>query len=280
MQEQVESYNNYLQDLIKSYGPQLVSGALSLIGAIIVLIIGLWVIKKVVTSIRKFMNKKEIDPSLVPFLCSLLKFGLQALLIISVVSMVGVEMTSFVAVLGAAGLAVGLALQGSLSNFAGGVMILIFKPFKVGDYIEGGGHSGTVNAIQVFHTILKTPDNVTIVIPNGNLSNSSIKNYSTEALRRVDNVFGIAYGDSVDKAYSVLSAMIEADERVLKEPAPFMAVTELADSSVNITTRLWVNAADFWGVKFDMQKKVYEEFDKSGLNIPFPQMDVHLQKEG
>ncbi|MEL6557104.1 MAG: mechanosensitive ion channel domain-containing protein [Bacteroidota bacterium] len=280
MQEQVESYNNYVQDLISSYGPQVLSGALSLLGAIIVLIIGLWLIKKIVKSVRKFMNKKEVDPSLVPFLTSLLKFGLQALLIISVVSMIGIEMTSFVAVLGAAGLAVGLALQGSLSNFAGGVMILIFKPFKVGDYIEGGGHAGTVNAIQVFHTILKTPDNVTIVIPNGNLSNSSIKNYSTESLRRVDNVFGIAYGDSVDQAYSVLNTMIEADERVLKEPEPFMAVTELADSSVNITTRLWVNAADYWGVKFDMQKKVYEEFDKAGLSIPFPQMDVHVQKEG
>lgn len=280
MQEQAESYNSYVQDLISSYGPQLLSGAFSLLGAIIVLIIGLWVIKRVVKSVRKLMKKKEIDPSLVPFLTSLLRFGLQALLIISVVSMVGIEMTSFVAVLGAAGLAVGLALQGSLSNFAGGVMILIFKPFKVGDYIEGGGHAGTVNAIQVFHTILKTPDNVTIVIPNGNLSNSSIKNYSTESLRRVDNVFGIAYGDSVDQAYSVLNSMIAADERVLKEPEPFMAVTELADSSVNITTRLWVNAADYWGVKFDMQKKVYEEFDKAGLSIPFPQMDVHLQKEG
>lgn len=277
--EELKKFGTYLDTIITYYVPKIVSGGMTLLGAIIVLIIGLWLIKKFVKSLRKFMTKKEVDPSLVPFLSSLLKFGLQALLFISVISMIGIEMTSFVAVLGAAGLAVGLALQGSLSNFAGGVMILIFKPYKVGDYIEGGGHSGTVNSIQVFHTILKTPDNVTIVIPNGNLSNSSIKNYSTESLRRVDNVFGIAYGDSVDQAYSVLRSMIEADDRVLKEPEPFMAVTELANSSVNITTRLWVNASDYWAVKFDMQKKVYEQFDKSGLSIPFPQMDVHIQKE-
>jgi len=184
MKEKVNEYNKYIQDLIDLYAPKAVSGILTILAALIVLIIGLWIIKKFVKSLKRFMTKQEMDPSLVPFLSTLVKFGLQALLAISVISMMGIEMTSFVAVLGAAGLAVGLALQGSLSNFAGGVMILIFKPFKVGDFIEGGGHTGSVSAIQVFHTILKTPDNVTIVIPNGNLSNSSITNYSTEAQRR------------------------------------------------------------------------------------------------
>ena len=280
MNEQVNEYSNQVQSLITEYTPTILSGAWSLLGAIVVLIVGLWLIKKITKSIRKTMEKRGVDPSLVPFLTSLLNFGLKALLVITVVGMIGIQMTSFVAVLGAAGLAVGLALQGSLSNFAGGVMILIFKPFKVGDFIEGGGHSGSVRAIQVFQTILKTPDNVTIVIPNGQLSNSSIKNYSTEPQRRVDTVFGIAYGDNVDEAYKVLQKIINEDERILKEPAPFMAVSELADSSVNIVTRSWVNSSDFWGVKFDTIKKVYEEFDKAGLSIPFPQMDVHVHKEG
>ncbi len=278
MKEQVTEYNDYVSKLIEQYGPTLLSAGLKLLFAIITLIIGLWIIKKVVKTVGNLMVKQDVDSSLIPFLKSLLAFGLKALLIISVVSMIGIEMTSFVAVLGAAGLAVGLALQGSLSNFAGGVMILIFKPFKVGDFVEGGGHAGFVNEIQIFHTILKTPDNVTIVIPNGNLSNSSITNYSTEEKRRVDNVFGIAYGDNVDQAYSVLQKMFAEDARILKDPEPFMAVTELADSSVNITTRVWVNGADYWGVKFDSQKKVYEEFEKAGLGIPFPQMDVHVHK--
>jgi len=274
MKEKVD----FITKIIEEYTPQALAVGLNLVFAIATLIIGLWLIKRIVKGVSKLMVKQEIDTSLVPFLRTLLAFGLKSLLFISVVSMVGIEMTSFVAILGAAGLAVGLALQGSLSNFAGGVMILIFKPFKIGDYIEGGGHAGTVNEIQIFHTILKTPDNVTIIIPNGNLSNSSITNYSTEEKRRVDNVFGIAYGDNVDQAYTVLQKMFEEDSRVLKDPEPFMAVTELADSSVNITTRVWVNAADYWGVKFDCQKKVYEEFEKAGLGIPFPQMDVHVHK--
>ena len=267
--QDLDKYISDIVDMAVAYAPKLA-------GAIITLIIGLWVIKVIVNSTAKIMEKRDLNPSLRPFLRSLLKFMLQALLIVTVISMVGVQMTSFVAILGAAGLAVGLALQGSLSNFAGGVMILIFKPFKVGDYIEGGGHAGSVFEIQIFHTHLRTPDNVRIIIPNGALSNSSIKNYSAETTRRVDWTFGIAYGDDVNKAYGVIKNIITSDERIKAEPEPFLAVSELADSSVNIVTRVWVDSPDYWGVKFDVQKKVYEEFPSNGLNIPFPQMDVHV----
>ena len=280
MNEQAKEYANQLEELIAGYTPAVISGALLVLAALIVLLIGLWLIKRITRSIRKLMEKRDLDPSLIPFLSSLISFALKAMLVITVVGMIGIEMTSFAAILGAAGLAVGLALQGSLSNFAGGVMILVFKPFKVGDWIQAAGHAGTVNEIQIFNTILKTPDNVHIIIPNGSLSNTSVTNYSKEEQRRVDQVFGIAYGDDVDKAYDVLQKIFNDDERVLKDPEPFMAVSELADSSVNIVTRVWVNAGDFWGVKMDTLKKVYEEFDKAGLSIPYPQMDVHVQKEG
>jgi small conductance mechanosensitive channel len=203
---------------------------------------------------------------------------LKILLLISVIGMVGVQMTSFIAILGAAGLAVGMALSGTLQNFAGGVIILLFKPFKVGDYIEAQGHSGSVNEIQIFNTILKTPDNKTIIIPNGGLSTGSMINYSTEPQRRVDFVFGIGYGDDVDKAKAVIQQLIDGDERILKDPAPFIAVSELADSSVNLVVRVWAEASNYWGIHFDMHEKVYKTFDKEGLNIPFPQMDLHVHK--
>ena len=195
---------------------------------------------------------------------------------ISAISMLGVQMTSFVAILGAAGLAVGMALSGMLSNFAGGVMILIFKPFKAGDFIEAQGHMGTVSEIQIFNTILKTPDNKTTIIPNGGLSIGSMTNFSTEPQRRVDMTFGIGYGDDTAKAREVMMGLINADDRILKDPEPFVAVSELADSSVNFVVRVWCNAADYWGIYFDMQEKIYNTFNTEGLNIPFPQMDVHV----
>jgi small conductance mechanosensitive channel len=185
-------------------------------------------------------------------------------------------MTSFVAILGAASLAVGMALSGTLQNFAGGVMILIFKPFKVGDVIEAQGYTGGVADIQIFNTILKTPDNKTIIIPNGGLSTGSMVNYSTEARRRVDWTVGIGYGDDADKAKEVLLGMLNDDSRILKDPAPFIAISALADSSVNFTVRAWVEAPNYWGVFFDLNKRVYKEFGKHGLNIPFPQMDIHV----
>ncbi len=262
-----DEYSN----LIVEYG----SG---LLYAGIVLVIGLWVASFITKSTRKAMLKSKMDDSLVPFLSSLVGTMLKVLVVISALGMLGIEMTSFIALLGAAGLAVGMALSGTLQNFAGGVMILVFKPFAVGDFINAQGHSGTVKAIQIFNTILNTPDNKIIIIPNGGLSTNSMTNFSAMPTRRVDWSFGIAYGDNVAKAEEVLNKLIAADSRILKDPEPFIALGALADSSVNITVRVWVNAADYWGVFFDMNKSVYNTFGNEGLNFPFPQMDVHLDK--
>lgn len=248
-------------------------------GAIIALIIGLWFIRVITNGLAKLMKARNVDDSLQPFLRSLLNIALKTLLVVSVLSMLGIEMTSFVAILGAAGLAVGMALSGTLQNFAGGVMILIFKPFKVGDVITSQGYTGTVYEIQIFNTILKTPDNKHIIIPNGGLSTSSLVNFSKETTRRVDWTFGIGYGDDIDKAKSVLQQLIDNDQRIKNDPEPFIAVSELADSSVNFTVRVWVNAPDYWGVYFSMNENVYKTFGKEGLNIPYPQMDIHVSKD-
>ncbi|MBI1305631.1 MAG: mechanosensitive ion channel [Bacteroidetes bacterium] len=260
-----------LTDIFVEYGPRLV-------GAILVLIIGLWVVKLLTKGFLKAMQKANVEESLIPFLTGMIRNILRIMLVLSVLTMVGIEMTSFIAILGAVGLAVGMALSGTLQNFAGGVIILLFKPFKTGDFIEAQGYMGTVNSIQIFNTILKTPDNKTIVVPNGGLSTGSLINYNQEATRRVDWVFGIAYGDDYEHAKNVISRMLNEDERVLKEPEFFIALHQLADSSVNIVVRAWVNTPDYWGVYFDMNKKVYSVFPMEGLNIPFPQVDVHLQK--
>jgi len=244
--------------------------------ALVVLFIGLRIIKMIVHAIDKALEKARTDDSLRKFLGSLVSVLLKIVLIVSVASMIGIATTSFVAILGAAGLAVGLALQGSLANFAGGVLILFFKPFKVGDFIEAQGYLGVVHSIQIFNTVLKTPDNKTVIIPNGQLSGGSLTNFSTESQRRVDMVFGIDYKDDIIKAKSVLRNLINKDERILKEPAPLVVVSGLGDSSVNLTVRVWVNSADYWGVFFDMQENVKLTFDKEGISIPFPQRDVHL----
>uniref|UniRef100_UPI0032172894 mechanosensitive ion channel family protein n=1 Tax=uncultured Draconibacterium sp. TaxID=1573823 RepID=UPI0032172894 len=268
----MENLSEQIYGIVTVYGPKL-------IGALITLIIGLWVISILRKVVRRQFEKREMEPSLRGFLNSLIGVLLKAMLWISVIGMMGVEMTSFIALLGAAGLAIGMALSGTLQNFAGGVMILIFKPFKTGDFITAQGHSGSVNEIQIFNTILKTPDNKTIIIPNAGLSTGSMINFSTEQKRRVDFVFGIAYGDDVDKAKEVLLKLIKADDRILNDPAePFIAVTELADSSVNLVVRVWAEASNYWGIYFGLTEQVYKTFDKEGLNIPFPQMDVHVQK--
>jgi small conductance mechanosensitive channel len=251
---------------------------LKILLALVVLIIGLWIIKIIMNAIIKTMTKRDVDPSLRVFLKSLLGMLLKIMLIISVISMLGVEMTSFVAILAAAGLAVGMALSGTLQNFAGGVMIILFKPFKVGDFIDAQGYSGTVKEIQIFNTILKTPDNKTIIIPNGGLSTGAMTNYSTEPQRRVDFVFGIGYGDDIDKARGVIEGLIAKDDRILKDPAPFVAVSELADSSVNFVVRVWADAGNYWGIFFDMTEAVKKAFDKEGISIPFPQTDVHVHQ--
>ena len=260
---------DYLTAFAMTYG-------LRLLGAIIVLIIGWKIIGAIRRSLNRTMEKREMEPSLKSFLSSVLIILLRVMLIITVLSMLGVAMTSFIAILGAFGLAIGLALSGALQNFAGGVMILLFKPFRVGDFIDAQGYMGTVSEIQIVNTILKTPDNKTVIIPNGGLATGTMVNFSTEPQRRVDWTFGIAYGDDAEKAKVVIMALILADQRILTDPEPFIAVGELADSSVNFTVRAWVNAADYWGVFFDMNQSVYQTFPQKGLNIPFPQMDVHM----
>lgn len=270
--DKLEGYLTMFYDLAIKYG-------LKVVIALLTLFIGLWIIKSVMRALRKNMEKKEVDATLRQFLGSLLGMTLKILLVISVISMVGIEMTSFVAILAAAGFAIGMALSGTLQNFAGGVMLVIFKPFKVGDFIDAQGYMGTVKAIHIFNTILKTPDNKTIIIPNGGLSTGSMTNFSTESTRRVDFTFGIGYGDSIDKAKSVLMGLIKADKRILPEPGPFIAVSELADSSVNLVTRVWVNSPDYWGVYFDLLENAKKSFDKEGISIPFPQRDVHIYNE-
>jgi small conductance mechanosensitive channel len=247
--------------------------------ALLVLFIGLWITKLVVKGLDKALIKTQTEESLRKFLKSLVGVLLKALLFISVFSMVGVATTSFVAILGAAGLAVGLSLQGSLSNFAGGVLLLIFKPFKVGDVIDTQGYLGKVDSIQIFNTILKTPDNKTIIIPNGAVSNGSITNFSTESQRRVDMTFGIGYNDDIQIARTVLKKIVEEDTRILKDPEPMIVISELGDSSVNFAVRVWCNSSDYWNIYFDMHEKVKLTFDKEGISIPFPQRDVHLYQE-
>jgi small conductance mechanosensitive channel len=264
-----EQILNQINELILNYGPKL-------LGAIAVWIIGSWVIKALSNGFNRMMEKNQTDESLKPFLKRLFSTLLKVLLVISVLGMLGVEMTSFIAILGAAGLAVGMALSGTLQNFAGGVMILLFKPFKVGDVLEAQGFTGKVQEIQIFNTIMKTPDNKTIIIPNGGLSTGSMTNYTTEPQRRVDWTFGIGYGDDVDSAKAVIKELCDQDSRILKDPELFIGLSELADSSVNFAVRAWVNADDYWPVFFDMNEKIYKTFDQKGLNIPFPQMDVHV----
>ncbi|MCF6223059.1 MAG: mechanosensitive ion channel [Flavobacteriaceae bacterium] len=260
-----------LTNTVLEYGPKL-------IGAILVWIIGSMLIKKIIAIFNRSLDKQNTDTSLKPFLRSLVGILLKVMLAISVLGMLGVEMTSFIALLGAVGLAIGMALSGTLQNFAGGVMILIFKPFKVGDFIDAQGHKGVVKEIQIFNTILTDLDNKTIILPNGNLSTSAMVNYSTQPIRRVDFSFGIGYGDSVNKAREILNVLIKNDQRILDDPQHFIGVGSLGDSSVNLTVRVWAKGEDYWGIYFDLNENVYDAFNKEGINIPFPQMDVHLHQ--
>ncbi len=265
---------DYLHNLI----PLMQTWGLKLLGALAVLIIGLWIVKIISNQTGKLMTKRNMDESLKGFLTSMINILLKTLVIISALGMLGVEMTSFIAILGAAGLAVGLALSGTLQNFAGGVMILIFKPFKAGDFIEAQGYMGVVKEIQIFVTIITTVDNKTVIIPNGGLATGSLINYSIQPTRRVDWTVGFAYGDDYDKAKKVVMDIFKKDKRILSDPEPFVALGALADSSVNMTVRAWVKGEDYWDVFFDFNENVYKEFAKNGINIPFPQLDVHLQK--
>jgi len=269
---------NFIQDALNALPSLIMEYIPHLILAIVVLIIGLLLIKWVIKLTGQALEKRQVDPSLRPFLKNLLKAMLVILLLISVASMVGIKTTSFIAVVGAAGLAIGLALQGSLANLAGGVLILLLKPYDVGDFITAQGHSGTVHEIQIFYTILYTPQNQKIVIPNSGMANNSIINYSAEDTRRLDFAIGIAYSDDIDKAKSVLKEVFENDERVLKEPETQYLVEGLGDNAVNLKVRAWANTDVFWPLYFDMHEQVKKAFDREGINIPFPQRDVHLYK--
>ena len=259
-------------ELIIDFGPKILA-------ALLIWIIGSWIIKSLLNGIRKTMEKRDYDPSLKKFLLNLLGWVLKIALILVVLGTVGVETTSFAAILAAAGLAIGLALQGSLANFAGGVLIMIFKPIKIGDFITAQGESGTVKEIEIFTTKLTTPDNKEIIIPNGSLSNGNIVNYSTEDTRRVDFTFGVGYDSDIKKTKEVILSVVNSNPLILKEPAPAVNVSELADSSINFFTRVWVKKEDYWAVNFDTIERTKEALDAAGIDIPYPH-SVEIQKQG
>ena len=247
--------------------------------ALAIFVIGRWIAGMLVRLVGRLMEKSKLDPMLVSFGTSILNAVLLLFVIIAALNQLGVDTTSFIALIGAAGLAVGLSLQGSLQNFAAGVLLVIFRPFKVGDVIEAGGASGKVEEIGIFTTTLKTGDNRVIIVPNGAIYGGVITNNSARDTRRVDMVFGIGYDDDIKKARDILQSIVDADERILKDPAPLIAVGELADSSVNFFVRPWVKSGDYWSVRFDLNERVKAAFDEAGISIPYPQMDVHLSKE-
>ncbi|MFP8490092.1 mechanosensitive ion channel family protein [Gracilimonas sp. Q87] len=271
----MENFNISSDDLINivtTYGPKLLA-------AIATLVVGLWIVKLIVRGVGKGLDKSSVDTALKSFLKSLVSILLKVMVYITALGMLGIEMTSFIAVLGAAGLAVGLALQGSLANFAGGVLILFFKPFKVGDFIERGSESGTVERIDILHTVLNTPNNQIIVIPNGQLANSPVKNYSEKDTRRADFAIGIGYNDDIKKAREVILKVLNEDERTLQEPEPMVVLTNLGDSSLDLSARAWTQTSEYWGFFWDNMEKIKEELDKAGIDIPYPQRDVHMFQE-
>lgn len=267
--EQAVQWLDQAVAMVMAYAPKVVL-------AIVTLVVGLWLINRFVSVLDKKLGEK--DPTLNKFLCGLISAVFKVMLLISVASMIGIATTSFIAVIGAAGLAIGLALQGSLANFAGGVLILIFKPFKVGDTIEAQGYLGAVAEIQILYTVINTFDNRRIVIPNGSLSNATLVNVSIYEKRRCDMTFGIHYDDDIDKAKAILKRLFEEDERSLKDPEPRICVGALGDNSVDLMFRAWVATDDLWPYYWDMQEKVKKAFDAEGITIPFPQRDVHVYK--
>tara|TARA_R110002049_G_scaffold84501_4_gene215017 strand:- start:359 stop:1210 length:852 start_codon:yes stop_codon:yes gene_type:complete len=268
-----------VNDVLPQLQEQAIAYAPKILLALLTLFIGLRIIKVLDKGLNKIMVLKDYDASLRSFLISLFDLLSKVALVISVVSVIGVETSSFLAILGSAGLAVGLALQGSLSNFAGGVMLLIFHPFREGDYIQAQGFEGTVKELTVFHTIIHTVDNKRVILPNGAVANGPITNYTINGMRRCDLTFGISYSDNIKKAKDVLFEIINNDSRVLKDPKPQVIVHSLGDSSVNLQVRAWATTDDFWAFNFDMQEKVKVTFDENDISIPFPQRDLHIKEQ-
>jgi small conductance mechanosensitive channel len=250
--------------------------ALKALVAIIIFYVGRMVARLITKGLHNLMQSREVDKILETFVCNLIYWMLMTFIIIAAMSQLGIQTTSLIAVMGAAGLAVGLALQGALGNFAAGVLIVMFRPYRVGDYVEAAGIAGTILQVQILTTMLKTADNKLIVVPNGQIMSGIITNYSAHETRRVDMVVGVSYEDDIDKVRATIQELIDADERILKDPECLIAVSELADSSVNFTVRPWVKGADYWGVKFDLTEAIKKRFDKDGISFPFPQQDVHL----
>ncbi len=249
---------------------------INLVTAIVIFFVGKWIVNLVVKGMLKAMQKGDMDITLRRFISNLARMLLMLFVIIAAIHQLGIQTASLIALLGAAGLAVGLALQGSLSNFAAGVLIVLFRPYKVGDWIEGGGVSGAVEEVQILTTVLKTGDNKRVIIPNSQIMGTTITNYSANDTRRVDLVVGVSYGDNLDKVRKELEDLVAADDRILKDPAVTIAVSELADSSVNFVLRPWVKTADYWGVYFDLTEAIKKRFDEVGISIPFPQQDVYI----
>ena len=268
-----------MEDLIQKGYLLLATYGLKVMLAIVILIVGRWVSKLFSKLTKRVMEKRAVDETLRVFTGSLIYYALLTFVVLAALSQLGIQTTSFIAVIGAAGLAIGLALQGSLANFASGFLMILFRPFKVGDFIEGAGVAGTVESLHIFTTHLRTPDNKKIIIPNSSLTGGNIVNWSATGTRRVDMVFGIGYEDDIDKAKQVIGEILAADDRVLKDPAPFVALSELADSSVNFVARPWVKTGDYWGVLFDTTEAVKKRFDAEGISIPYPQRDVHVHQQ-
>ena len=266
---------NQLLGIIKTQGVDL---AINLAIAIAIFYVGKLVVGLIVRGMRKVMQRQEVDKTLETFVSNLVRMVLMVVVIIAAISQIGIETTSFIAIFGAAGLAVGLALQGSLSNFAAGVLIVLFRPYRVGDFVEAAGIAGVVEQVQILTTVLKTGDNKQIIVPNGQIMDSIITNYSANDTRRVDMVVGVSYDDDLDKVRATIQELIDAEERILEDPAPTIAVSALADSSVNFVVRPWVKTADYWGVMFDLTEAIKKRFDDEGISFPFPQQDVHLYK--
>ncbi len=264
-----------IKELVSTY---VIPWGINTVFAITIFVVGRIISKTIVKILKRILHKTGMDPILVNFISSILNSVLLIFVIIAALDQLGVATNSLIALLGAAGLAVGLALQNSLQNFASGVMLIIFRPFKTGDFVEAGGTSGMVESITIFNTVMRTGDNREIIVPNGAIYNGNIINYSAKATRRIDMVFGIGYEDDIKKAKDIMLNIISEDERILKDPEPLVAVAELADSSVNFNVRPWVNTADYWSVRFDLTEKIKLAFDENGISIPYPQMDLHIAK--
>ncbi len=264
-----------INELISTY---VIPWGINVIFAIAIFVIGRMIAKALIKLLKKILQKTEMDRILINFIASIVNSVLLLLIIIAALDQLGVDTTSLIALLGAAGLAIGLALQNSLQNFASGVMMIFFRPFKTGDFVEAGGTSGIIESITIFNTVMRTGDNRAVIVPNGAIYNGNIINYSAKDTRRIDMVFGIGYGDDIKKAKDIMLDILNQDERILKEPEPLVAVDELAESSVNFVVRPWVKNGDYWPVKFDLTEKIKLAFDTNGISIPYPQMDVHLDR--